>query len=102
MEVVTSEGWVSSLCGLWGRNKLCRVDRRLCPACKDERVRELSLLHRRYDRAILAGDLSAASLAADEVEGYERVWGLRLLAAPSVAQMRRAIAGTSEGDAYGA
>ena len=50
----------------------------------------------------LAGDLSAASLAADEVEGYERVWGLRLLAAPSVAQMRRAIAGTSEGDAYGA
>ena len=52
--------------------------------------------------SILAGDLSAASLAADEVEGYERVWGLRLLAAPSVAQMRRAIAGTSEGDAYGA
>ena len=74
----------------------------LCPACKDERVRELSLLHRRYDRAILAEDLSAASLAADEVEGYERVWGLRLLAAPSVAQMRRAIAGASEGDAYGA
>jgi hypothetical protein len=36
------------------------------------------------------------------VEGYERVWGLRLLAAPSVAQMRRAIAGASEGDAYGA
>ena len=71
----------------------------LCPACKDERVRELSLLHRRYDRAILAGDLSAASLATDEVEGYERVWGL---AAPSVAQMRRAISGTSEGDAYGA
>ena len=34
----------------------------LCPACKDERVRELSLLHRRYDRAILAGDLSAASM----------------------------------------
>ena len=32
----------------------------------------------------------------------ERVWGLRLLAAPSVAQMRRAIAGASEGDAYGA
>ena len=74
----------------------------LCPACKDERVRELSLLHRRYDRAILAGGPSAASLAAGEVEGYERVWGLRLLAAPSVAQMRRAIAGASEGDAYGA
>ena len=72
------------------------------PPCKDERARDLSLLHRRYDRAILAGDLSAASLAADEVEGYERVWGLRLLAAPSVAQMRRAIAGASEGDAYGA
>lgn len=102
MEVVTSEGWVSSLCGLWGRNKLCRVDRRALPGLQDERVRELSLLHRRYDRAILAGDLSAASLAADEVEGYERVWGLRLLAAPSVAQMRRAIAGASEGDAYGA
>ena len=74
---------------------------RMCGISK-RRVRELSRLHRRYDRAILAGDLSAASLAADEVEGYERVWGLRLLAAPSVAQMRRAIAGASEGDAYGA
>lgn len=73
----------------------------LCPACKDERVRELSLLTAGV--TVRSGwRLSAASLAADEVEGYERVWGLRLLAAPSVAQMRRAIAGTSEGDAYGA
>lgn len=100
--MVTGEGWVSSLCGLWGRNKLCRVDRRLCPACKDERVRSSRSFTAGMTVLFWAGDLSAASLAAEEVEGYERVWGLRLLAAPSVAQMRRAIAGTSEGDAYGA
>nr|DAU47857.1 MAG TPA: hypothetical protein [Caudoviricetes sp.] len=29
--MVTSEGWVSSLRGLWGRNKLCRADRRALP-----------------------------------------------------------------------
>ena len=31
LEVVKSDGWVSSLYGLWGRNKLCRAGRRALP-----------------------------------------------------------------------
>lgn len=64
----------------------------LCPACKGERVKELSRLHRIYDKAIAACDGETASLAVEEIAQYERVWGVRLVAAPSVEAMRRALA----------
>jgi len=98
-----SVGYVS--CAACGAFTNCvELTAGLCPACKAERVKELSSLHRLYDKALAAGDYGAAAVAADEVEGYERVWGLRLLAAPSVEGMRRALSVCMEragGDACG-
>ncbi|OPZ65866.1 MAG: hypothetical protein BWY85_00225 [Firmicutes bacterium ADurb.Bin506] len=65
----------------------------ICPACSKEKAAELSALHRCFDRALAAADYGAASLATEEIENYERLWGIRLSAAPSVAEMRNAVVG---------
>lgn len=60
----------------------------ICKSCSKEKAAELSALHRCFDKALAAGDYGAASVAADEVKGYESLWGIRLAAAPSAEAMR--------------
>lgn len=57
---------------------------------------ELAALHRCFDRKLAEGDAGAAALAVEEIENYERLYGVRLAAAPSVAAMRAAV-GRREG-----
>mgnify|MGYP001623129516 CR=1 FL=1 len=62
----------------------------VCQECKAELAVELSSLQRRYDAAMLDGDHGAAAGAVDAIETFQERWGLRLTAAPTVAQMRKA------------
>ena len=67
----------------------------LCSACKAERTETLAALQRKFDAAVLEGDLETAAAAVDEIAAYQEEWGVRLKDAPSVDQMRRVL-----GDAH--
>lgn len=67
----------------------------LCSACKAERTETLAALQRKFDAAVLEGDLETAAAAVDEIAAYQEEWGVRLKDAPSVEQMRRVL-----GDAH--
>ncbi len=62
----------------------------VCPECKAELAKELASLQRQFDAAMLEGDRGAAAGAVDAIEVFQDRWGLRLTAAPTVAQMRKA------------
>lgn len=84
-------------CRLCGAETNCvELTAGLCPACAKIKADELAALHRCFDRKLAEGDAGAAALAVEEIENYERLYGVRLAAAPSVAAMRAAI-GRREG-----
>ena len=84
-------------CRLCGAETNCvELTAGLCPDCEKIKAEELAALHRCFDRKLAEGDAGAAALAVEEIENYERLYGVRLAAVPSVAAMRAAV-GRREG-----
>lgn len=77
-------------------NELRGADGGPLPGLRKIKADELAALHRCFDRKLAEGDAGAAALAVEEIENYERLYGVRLAAAPSVAAMRAAV-GRREG-----
>ncbi len=84
-------------CRLCGAETNCvELTAGLCPACAKIKGDELAALHRCFDRKLAEGDAGAAALAVEDTVYYDRLYGVRLAGAPSVAAMRAAV-GRREG-----